>query len=38
MRDSRKQREILATFLVAGIAAVIGDHFVGPIIRRKVKK
>lgn len=37
MRDTRQQREVLATFVVAGIAAVIGNHYLGPAIRGKLK-
>jgi len=37
MKDTRKERDMLATFLVAGIAAVIGNHFLAPTIKRKVK-
>lgn len=37
MKDTRKEREMLATFLVAGAAAVIGTHFLSPVIKRKVK-
>lgn len=38
MKDSRQQREMLITFLIAGLGAVAAEHFFGPVIKRKVRK
>jgi hypothetical protein len=37
MKDTRREREMLATFVVAGAAAVIGSYFLSPPIKRKLK-
>jgi hypothetical protein len=36
MRDTRRQRETTAVFVVAGIAAVL-THYLSPNLKRKLK-
>jgi hypothetical protein len=36
MKDTRKQREIIAVLLTAGIGAVIGELYVKPLLTRQL--
>jgi len=37
MRDSRKQREMLVILAATGVAAVIGQFYIGPMLAKKLK-
>jgi hypothetical protein len=36
MRDTRRQREIIAVLLTAGIGAVIGELYIKPLLTRNL--
>lgn len=37
MRDTRRQRKMLVTFVVAGAAAVIASDILGPTLKKKAR-
>lgn len=38
MRDTRKTRAMLTVAITAAVGAVLGDHFIKPLVEKGVKK